>query len=72
MLKLSSISFTGAGLSIFFINLYFMFVCLMLSSDINVNNMAFTPYCGVVLCVGGDYDVKAIQSDATKDRECKS
>ena len=33
----------------------FLFLHVMLSSDINVKNLAFTPYCGVevYVCVGG-------------------
>ena len=31
----------------------FLFLHVMLSSDINVKNLAFTPYCGVEVCVWG-------------------
>ena len=36
----------------------------MLSSNINVKNLTFTPYCGVEVCVwgGGDQDVITIQT----------
>ena len=41
-----------------------MFVFLMLSSDINVKNLTFTPYCAVGMCVwgGSDQDVITIQT----------
>ena len=68
MLKLSSISFTGTAFVDRLFNLYFMFVFLMLSSDINVKNLAFTLYCrvGVYVCGvgggGGGQDVITIQT----------
>ena len=65
ILKLSSISFTGAAFVDRLFNLYFMFAFLMLSSDINVESLTFTPYCvGVCVCGGGggDQDVITIQT----------
>ena len=65
MLKLSSISFTDSNkvvqLLLIVTLIYILLVFLMLSSDINVKNLALTPDCGAGVCVG-DQEVITIQT----------
>ena len=74
MLKLSNISYTDISKSVQLLLLVFLiyiscffFFHVMLSSNINVKNLTFTPYCGVGVCVcvwggGGYQDVITIQT----------